>query len=188
MRELQLLKKLRFDIVAQCALVSPEGCKGGAVQTLTQKLLDLDNAAGRASVEQIGSVVALYTGVELSVPQMDAVVVAFSRMNDDRVILIEFIEYIRGALSLRPKELVFRVWDVCNPDHREFVSEDEIARGLRSGSAEVMGSLLDSLHLYSCGRQDGYDLVDLVEYYRDVYAELGDDEEFEALLRDTWHL
>jgi hypothetical protein len=49
-RELQVLKKLRFDIVTQCASVSPEGCPGAAVQTLTQKLLDLDNPAGRATV------------------------------------------------------------------------------------------------------------------------------------------
>lgn len=158
------------------------------MQTLTQKLLDLDNPAGRASVDAISSVVALYTGIEMTVPQLDAVVIAFSRMNDDRVILIEFIEYIRGALSLRAKELVFRAWDVCNPDQREYVSEEEIALGMRSASAEAMGSLLDSLHLYSCGRDDGYDLVDLIEYYRDVYAEVGDDEEFEALLRDTWNL
>ena len=188
-RELQVLKKLRFDIVTQCASVSPEGCPGAAVQTLTQKLLDLDNPAGRATVESISSVVALYTGIEMSLTQQDAVVVAFSRMNDQRIILIEFIEYLRGALSMRSRELVFRAWDLCNPDGLEYLTEDDFASGRsRRGNAEAINVMLDSLHLYSCGRDEGYDLVDLIEYYRDVYAEVGDDEEFEALLKDTWDL
>jgi hypothetical protein len=188
-RELQILKQLRFDIVSQCAEVSPPDCPGGAVQTLTQKLLDLDTPAGRASVDAISSVVALYTGVEMTVPQLDAVVVAFSRMNDERVILIEFIEYLRGSLSARARGFVFKAWDLCNPEGREYVSEEEVARAMLSScDRERVATILDSLHLYSCGRDDGYDIVDLIEYYRDVYAELVDEEDFDVLMRSTWGL
>lgn len=167
--------------------MSPPGCPGAAVQTLTQKLLDLDNPAGRAKVDDVSAVVTLYTGVEMTLAQLDAVVIAFSRMNDERIILIEFIEYLRGSLSMHARELVFRVWDLINPERREVVSEEDVAAaGLRAGSN--VDVVLDSLHLYSCGRVEGVDLVDLVEYYRDVYAELGGDgdEEFVQLLRDTW--
>lgn len=188
-RELQLLKKLRFDIVSQCVQVSPEGCKGAAIQTLTQKLLDLDTPAGRASVEAVSGVISLYTGIELTLAQQDALVVAFSRMNDERLILIEFIEYIRGSLSTRAREMVFRAWDLCNVDCKEFLTEDDLALGRRQGGdAEAFDVLMDSLHLYSCGREDGYDLVDMVEYYRDVYAEIGDDDDFVTLMMSTWDL
>lgn len=188
-RELQVLKRLRFDIVTACSSVSPTNARGGALQTLTQKLLDLDTPAGRAPIEDISRVIREYTGVEMTKTDEDAAVVAFSRMNDDRIILIEMIEYLRGNLSMRAKELLYRVWDACNPTQAEFVTEEDVAQGMNSYlEREAMNSILDSLYLYSCGREEGYDLVDLIEYYRDVYAELGDDEDFAALMRATWNI
>ena len=174
-------------MVGQCATISPEGCRGAAVQTLTQKVLDLDNAAGRATVEAISEVVNTYTGVEITPEQQDALVIAFSRKNDERIILIEFIEFIRGSLSARGRDLVFRVWDACNPSNGEYVTEDDITQAVCSASPEATATILDSLHLYSFG--DGrYDLHSLFEYYRDVYAEVGDDEDFEILINGTWRV
>lgn len=159
------------------------------MQTLTQKLLDLDSPSGRAPLEAISSVISLLTGVDMTPQQSDAAGVAFSRNNDERLILIEFIEYLRGSLSARSRALVFMVWDLCNPSGAEFISEQELASGLNeSCSRDAADSLLDSLHLYSCGREGGYDVVDLIELYRDVYAEVGDEEGFEALLKETWRL
>jgi len=186
MREVQQLKKLRFDIVTACASISPSTARGGSVQTLTQKLLDLDTPAGRAPVADISAVVALYTGVELSVPQQNAVVIAFSRLNDERIVLIEFIEYLRGGLSSRSKEYVFRIWDSINSQRKDFVSEDEVISAMkRNINREIKNTILDSLHLYSSGRE-AYELADLVEYYRDVYAEVADDADFKDLLQSTW--
>jgi hypothetical protein len=190
-REIQLLKKLRYKVTLACNESSPVNAKGSAIQKLTHKLLDLDTegGAGRARVEDISGVVALATGVELSIAEQDAVVIAFSRMNDDRIILIEFIEYLRGAMSIRSKEWVYVVWDACNPTDREYISEEDVIQAMNRNIADdVKFAIMDSLHLYSCGRDQGIDIVDVIEYYRDVFAEVVDDEDFEYLLKTTWSI
>mmetsp|Transcript_4749 Transcript_4749/g.7209 ORF Transcript_4749/g.7209 Transcript_4749/m.7209 type:complete len:416 (+) Transcript_4749:98-1345(+) len=199
-RELRILRNLRTSIVNSFCGVSPAGKQGSTVRLLTQQLLDLNNEnIPRASVSAVDNVLSDIVGVSLSSEQCDALKVAFSRYNDDRIILVEFVEYIRGPLSQWQSDLIIKAFITCNPGEDDLVTDEGIINAFNTSGAasspsaeglsgkELLNHFLDSLQAYSY-TSNGFELNDFVEYYRDVYCEMNNPELFEKTIIATWNI
>lgn len=207
MKEYRILLQLRKDIVAACGATSPPGLYGSTIRLLTQQLLELNaEPIPRASLDDINTTLSNLLGIELTDPQRDALTVAFTRYRDTRIILVEFIEYLRGSLTRFRSNLVLKAFNACLPDRYELISEENIissfdkngAKGALKEISSVTGDdllnhILDSLQVYigqGYNREKGiYELNDFMEYYRDVNCEiLGQEGDgiFENLLVGCW--
>jgi hypothetical protein len=215
-KEFRILLQLRKDILMACSATSPPGLYGSTIRLLTQQLLDLNGEpVPRASHDDISSVLSTLLGIELTGPQRDALTVSFTRYRDTRIILVEFIEYLRGSLTGFRSNLVLKAFNSCSPDRYEFISEEGIissfnkigaARALSDVSSlngeDLLNHLLDSLQVYTGtgasagtgagGRERGvYELNDFMEYYRDVNCEIIGPEcdgVFEHFLTGSWDI
>ena len=200
-RDLRLLRSLRAKIVTACSSISPPGLSGSTIRVLTQRLLELnDEPIPRAPVEVVTAVLSDVLGVECSEEEMESLCRAFVRYRDDRIILVEFIEYARGALPPHRSELVVKAFSSCQPDRDNRVSEDGIVSAFDQAGAErangdsglpgreLLNSFLDSLHVYCDDTQHDFELNDFFEYYRDVSCEVEDHEQFEDLVCSTWNI
>lgn len=166
----------------------------------------------RASLDDINSVLSTLLGLELTSPQRDALTISFTRYRDTRIILVEFIEYLRGSLTSFRSNLVLKGFNSCSPDRYELISEEGIINSFNKAGAaralsdvttlsgeELLNHLLDSLQVYTgaaTGMSNGrervvYELNDFLEYYRDVNCEIIGPEcdgVFEELLTGSWDI
>jgi hypothetical protein len=199
-RDLRVLRNLREKIVKACTSISPPGLSGSTIRVLTQELLDLnDEPIPRAPVDVVAGVLSNLLGIECSQQEIDSLVKAFVRYRDDRVILVEFIEYARGNMAPFRADLVLKAFVSCQPDRDGYVSEDSIINAFNQSGAEgasesglsggeLLNYFLDSLHVYGLNSQAGFELNDFFEYYRDVSCELEDNEKFETFVTSTWNV
>ncbi|CAE7666079.1 CAPS, partial [Symbiodinium microadriaticum] len=200
-RDLRVLRALRANIVKACSEISPPGLSGSTIRVLTQELLELnDEPIPRAPADVVAGVLANVVGVECSQAEMDSLCRAFVRYRDDRIILVEFIEFARGNMSPFRSELVTKAFMNCQPDRSGRVSEDGIINAFDQAGAErscsgaglsgseLLNTLLDSLHVYCADSQSGFELNDFYEYYRDVSCEVEDNAKFDDIVCSTWNV
>lgn len=199
-RDLRVLRRLRENMVKACTTISPPGLSGSTIRVLTQELLDLnDEPIPRAPVDTVVGVLSNLLGIECTQQEIDSLCKAFVRYRDDRLILVEFIEYARGNLPPWRADLVLKAFVNCEPDRDGYVSEDSIVNAFNQSGAErasasglsgveLLNHFLDSLHIYGLNSKAGFELNDFFEYYRDVSCEMDDNEQFETLITSTWNV
>jgi hypothetical protein len=213
-KEYRILLHLRKDILTACASISPPGLYGSTIRLLTQQLLDLNQEhVPRATLHNINIVLKTLLGIEFNQQQREALTTSFTRYRDTRIILVEFIEYLRGSLTSFRSSLVLKAFNACFPNRDDLVTEEGIVSSFQKSTAsraiehianlsgeDLLNFLLDSLQVYTGGGGGGggakgkgeggvYEFNDFVEYYRDVNCEiLGQEGEglFENILTSSW--
>merc|ERR1712060_261089 len=125
--------------------------------------------------------------------------IVFRRMgnNDGRISYDEFLRGIRGELSERRINLIKMAYKKLDRDHSGVVDLNDICNQydvsfhpkFKSGEMSKNDILNEFLAQWDTNVRDGKVTTDeFIEYYKDVSASIDEDDYFELMIRNAWHL
>eukprot|EP00518_Triparma_eleuthera_P015802 CAMPEP_0197563110 /NCGR_PEP_ID=MMETSP1320-20131121/28147_1 /TAXON_ID=91990 /ORGANISM="Bolidomonas sp., Strain RCC2347" /LENGTH=337 /DNA_ID=CAMNT_0043124891 /DNA_START=53 /DNA_END=1063 /DNA_ORIENTATION=+ len=122
---------------------------------------------------------------------------AFDKDKSGKISVEEFFKGLQGDMKRKRKLLVRMAYDILDADGSGEVTIDDI-RGaydcsqhpkVMSGDMTEDEALEEILETYEQGEADGIvTFQEFLEYYRDVSAGIDDDQYFELMIRNAWHI
>jgi Ca2+-binding EF-hand superfamily protein len=194
----ELLGKIREIL---CEREGGERFHGIRSIALEFKIMDTDKT-GRLDREEILSGLAKF-GVSLDEEQAQAVLDFCDSDHDGSVDLNEFLAALRGPLSKRRLKLIMMAFAVLDKDASGEVTLAELGsiydtschpdvvdgRKTKEQVLKEFAAQWDKGGADSKGKGDGVITKDeFVHYYRDVSASIDDDDYFELMIRNAWHI
>lgn len=122
-----------------------------------------------------------------TITQLDrvALISAYDLKNNGKISIGDLCLFIKRTPAARRVELLNFFFHALDPDHDGNVSCDHVLNKMGSSASEMAKSCVEyMLGLNPEGRYFNFD--DYFDYYTDASSEIEDDENFEALLKDTW--
>ena len=125
------------------------------------------------------------------------VISAFDVSGDGSITFDEFLRGIRGGINKRRRELVSLAFDVLDKDHSGEVTIEDVAAAydvsqhpdVKAGKTTPKDVLSEFMSQWDKGVKDGKITRDeFLEYYKDVSASIDDDDYFELVIRNAWHI
>jgi Ca2+-binding EF-hand superfamily protein len=194
----ELLAKIREIL---CEREGGERFHGIRSIALEFKIMDADKT-GRLDREEILSGLAKF-GVSLDEEQAQAVLNFCDSDHDGSVDFNEFLAALRGPLKKRRLKLIMMAFAVLDKDASGEVTLAELAsiydtschpdvvdgRKTKEQVLKEFAAQWDNGGADSKGKGDGVITKDeFVHYYRDVSASIDDDDYFELMIRNAWHI
>ena len=136
-------------------------------------------------------------GVFLDDMQFNALFSLFDRNNDGAVSIDEFLVALRGPLSKRRLKFILMAYNILDLNHDGEITKEEIGQiydtsfhpKLISGEMTHEEIIFEFMAQWDTQDRDGIITKDeFVAYYRDVSASIDDDEYFELMMRNAWHI
>merc|ERR1712060_778035 len=136
-------------------------------------------------------------GHTLSPSEFERIFKYFDRNNDGRISYDEFPRGIRGELSERRINLIKMAYKKLDRDHSGVVDLNDICNQydvsfhpkFKSGEMSKNDILNEFLAQWDTNVRDGKVTTDeFIEYYKDVSASIDEDDYFELMIRNAWHL
>jgi len=136
-------------------------------------------------------------GISLEDDQFDSLMNLFDRNKDGLVSLGEFLTTIRGEMNAARLGFVKLAFGLLDKDGSGQITKEDLAGAYDfSKNPEVISGEMSAddaamLFLSNFERSSVDGIVtypEFVEYYRDISAEIDDDEYFELMMRNAWHI
>jgi len=136
-------------------------------------------------------------GVHLSDEEFDFIMDFFDKNDDGTISFDEFLVTIRGAMNDRRKEFVAMAYQLLdkNGDQRVTISDIAAAYDVSENPEVISGektpeeALREFMEQWDTQEKDGIvTYSEFLEYYRDVSASVDDDDYFELMMRNAWHI
>ena len=136
-------------------------------------------------------------GISLEDDQFNALMDLFDRNKDGLVSLTEFLTTIRGDMNATRMQFVELAFGLLDKDGSGKITKEDLAGAYDfSQNPEVISGEMtedDAAMLFLSNFErssvDGVvTMAEFVEYYRDISAEIDDDEYFELMMRNAWHI
>jgi Ca2+-binding EF-hand superfamily protein len=136
-------------------------------------------------------------GLAMAAKDLQLLLAAIDKDNTGRVSFDEFLLAIRGVVNARRQALINTAFDVLDASGDGQIQVNDIAANFKAqGHPDVMaGKLSEDVALSEFLSQfDGVDQngivtrAEFLDYYRNVSASIDDDDYFELMIRNAWHL
>jgi Ca2+-binding EF-hand superfamily protein len=136
-------------------------------------------------------------GVDMSDRDLDTVLGAFDRNGDGLINFDEFLRGIRGRLNARRRTLILLAYDVLDKDGSGVVDIKDIQAAydvsehpeVKAGKKTPDEALEDFMAQWEGTKKDGVvTKEEFLDYYKDVSASVDDDDMFELIIRNAWHI
>lgn len=136
-------------------------------------------------------------GLDLDSRDLETVLNAFDRNKDGKVTFTEFLRGIRGNMSSRRREMCLMAYDVLDVDGSGIVDRKDIEAAYNAkehpevmdGSKSEADVLTEFMSQWDRTEKDGIvTRAEFLDYYRDVSASIDDDDYFELMIRNAWHI
>jgi Ca2+-binding EF-hand superfamily protein len=125
------------------------------------------------------------------------VISAFDMNSDGSISFDEFLRGIRGNINKRRREIVMAAFDVADKDHSGVITLSDVAAAydasqhpeVKAGKKTAAEVLNEFMSQWDRTERDGMVSRDeFLEYYKDVSASIDDDDYFELVIRNAWHI
>jgi Ca2+-binding EF-hand superfamily protein len=136
-------------------------------------------------------------GVHLSDEEFKLVMTAFDRDGDGYVGFTEFLTALRGELNDRRRTMVGMAYDVLDKDGSGLVTLEDIKMAydatsdprVAAGEVSEDAVLREFMSQWDTLKADGIvTREEFEEYYGDISASIDDDDYFELMIRNAWHI
>ena len=136
-------------------------------------------------------------GHTLSPSEFERIFKYFDRNNDGKISYDEFLRGIRGELSPRRIELIKMAYQKLDRDHSGIVDINDVVEQydvsfhpkFKSGEMSKNDILNEFISQWDTNVQDGkITVAEFIDYYKDVSASIDEDDYFELMIRNAWHL
>jgi Ca2+-binding EF-hand superfamily protein len=136
-------------------------------------------------------------GHTLSPSEFERIFKYFDKNNDGKISYDEFLVGLRGDMNDRRKSLVGLAYQKLDKDHSGFVTVDDLQVNydvswhpkFKSGEMSKKDILEDFLKQWDTVDKDGRVTKEEFEnYYKDISASIDDDDYFELMIRNAWHI
>lgn len=141
-------------------------------------------------------------GMDITGKDLDTILKAFDRDGDGQISFDELLRGIRGKLNARRRKLILLAFDVLDKDGSGEVTISDVAQAYNAKEhplvkealpenraekeAEVLAQFMDQ---WDGGDKDGVVTVEeFLDYYKDVSASIDEDDYFELMIRNAWHI
>eukprot|EP01065_Artemidia_motanka_P039110 TRINITY_DN47955_c0_g1_i1.p2 TRINITY_DN47955_c0_g1~~TRINITY_DN47955_c0_g1_i1.p2 ORF type:complete len:385 (+),score=158.66 TRINITY_DN47955_c0_g1_i1:60-1157(+) len=171
------------------------GGKNG-VRSLTRILRLMDDNGNRKlnSVELHEGL--LHYGVELNDPELETIFQYFDRDKSGSVSITEFLVGMRGKMSAPRISIVKQAFVRLDKDDDRRVTMDDLLKCYQTGGhPDVLSgekSQEDVIREFAAGwDKNGDDVItehEFLDYYKDLSAGIDDDQYFELMIRNAWHI
>jgi len=188
-----LSQKAAFDKVKSKILErGANGIKGVA---RTMRIMD-DNGNKKLNKEEFWEGMKDY-GLELDDKTLDACFGAFDTDGNGFISFDEFLVGLRGKMNERRSSLVLLAYDVLDVDGSGQVTYADIEQAYdTSQCAEVLAGIKTEEEVleaffdqWDTDEKDGVVTKDeFLEYYKNISASIDDDDYFELMIRNAWHI
>ena len=136
-------------------------------------------------------------GHTLSPSEFERIFKFFDKNNDGKVSYDEFLRGIRGEMNERRLGLVRLAYNKLDRDHSGLVDLNDIATAydvsqhpkFKSGEMSKNDILSEFMAQWDTNIRDNKVTLDeFIDYYKDVSASVDEDDYFELMIRNAWHL
>jgi len=136
-------------------------------------------------------------GIHLDDSQFDLLLDTFDKNGDGMISFDEFLVTIRGPMNERRKNLCMMAYDVLDKTGDGSVDMEDIKIAydasqhpkVMSGETTEDEVLAEFMEQWDTGVKDGkVTREEFLEYYKDVSASVDDDDYFELMIRNAWHI
>ena len=136
-------------------------------------------------------------GIPISDDEVSAVVKYFDTNKDGKISFDEFIRAVRGDLNQRRQEMVMMAYDVLDKSGDGLVTIEDIMSiydasfhpDFASGRKTKEEVLREFMQIWETHRKDGIvTKEEFIDYYKDVSASIDNDDYFELMIRNAWHI
>ena len=136
--------------------------------------------------------------IQLTNSEFEIMFDIFDRDKSGTISFDELLVEIRGPLSEKRKKLVHMAFDILDSDRNGAIDGEEIASkydaskhpDVVAGNKQPKEILLEFLHTFDVGGEvDGkVTRAEFENYYSNISASIDDDEYFELMIRNAWHI
>jgi len=136
-------------------------------------------------------------GLTLSEIEITQIIKYFDTNKDGKLSFDEFLRAIRGDLNARRRDMVHQAYAVLDKDGsgQVTIKDIEIAYKVdfhpdfQSGHKTKDEILLEFMGVWETHKKDGIVTIEEFEdYYKDISASVDDDDYFELMIRNAWHI
>lgn len=136
-------------------------------------------------------------GHKLSPSEFERIFKYFDKNNDGRITYNEFLQGIRGEMNSRRKALVMLAFAKLDKNGNGCIELDDIAQAydvtqhpkFKSGECNKNEILAEFMSQWDTQRKDSKVTPDeFCDYYGDVSASIDEDDYFELMIRNAWHI
>uniref|UniRef100_A0A7S1CH19 EF-hand domain-containing protein n=1 Tax=Bicosoecida sp. CB-2014 TaxID=1486930 RepID=A0A7S1CH19_9STRA len=174
--------------------------RGGlnGIRTLARIMATMDDSGNRKLDRDEFKYGLRDYGLELPEKDFDKVLTAFDRNGDGVIDFDEFLRGVRGKLNKRRRDLILMAYDVLDKDGSGIVDRRDIeaAYDVSQNPDVVSGKkTADEALTEFMSQWEGATTTDgiitreeFLDYYKDVSASVDDDDYFELMIRNAWHI
>lgn len=184
--------KVKKEIIELCKKRSANGIRGLAVMF---KGMDRDR---NKSIDPTEFKYAMRDyGVNITDEEVEAVVNFFDTTKNGKISFDEFLRAIRGQLNKRRLEMVHMAYKILDKSGDGLVTIDDIMEiydptfhpDFASGRKTKEAVLREFMQVWETHKKDGIVTIEEFEdYYKDISASIDDDDYFELMMRNAWHI
>lgn len=161
-------------------------------------IMDRDRSGALNAAELIRFLSVL--GLNLTSADGDILVAALDRNRDGTVAMAEFCRAARGPMPERRARLVLQAFAVLDTDKNKVLTMDELVHRFdssrhpdvlsgRKTPEDIVADFIAPWDTRLDGKRDGkVDQAEFLDYYDDISATIDDDEYFELMIRNCWHM
>jgi Ca2+-binding EF-hand superfamily protein len=184
-----VINKVRFQIAN----------RGGmhGIRTLGIQFRSMDDdGSKRLGFEEMASGLRDF-GVEITDSQARLLLKAFDKNGDGTVDFDEFLRGIRGKMNERRRNLVLLAFDQLVPADQPAIRVADLASrydasfhpDVKAGKKTAREVTMDFAAQFGDTNRDGeITRPEFLEYYKDVSASIDEDDYFELMIRNAWHI
>lgn len=132
-----------------------------------------------------------FGGFELRESERKALLAAFDARSEGRIVVSDFIKFIKRTPSPRRLELLEFFFNASNPDSQKNVSTENLQKRMDAARlppyhlARYFLNYLTQTYPDIANFQE-YNISDFFDYFVEVSNEIENDDKFEEFLKDTW--
>jgi len=136
-------------------------------------------------------------GLRLKSPDVALLMQALDKNGTRSISYDEFMVAIRGQINNRRKKLIMMAFDVLDKTRDGRITADDVANtydakhhpDVAAGNMHPREALGDFLSQFDCLDHDNcITKAEFLEYYKNVSASIDEDDYFELMIRNAWHI